>query len=311
MRDNPRVVSDPLSDVLTLVNAQSFVTGGLFAGGAWSLRFPVPKDVKIHAIVKGSCWMLRDGQTEPERLEAGDVFVTSEAKSFVLATDLTLEPLDALTCFSGAPGHFATLGDGRDFSMLGGHVKLDGASKALLVDVLPPLIHVHGASPEAVAVQQLLGMLAGEAQRDRAGTRLASNMLAQLLFVQALRAHLASTAAPAAGWLKALADPRLAPALRLMHGDPSRSWGLEELAASASISRSAFAAHFKSVVGVAPVAYLATWRMRLAESALRQGNTTVSSLAYSLGYASESAFSNAFKRAVGIAPKHYRSRLAA
>jgi AraC-like DNA-binding protein len=46
--------------------------------------------------------------------------------------------------------------------------------------------------------------------------------------------------------------------------------------------------------------------MHLAERALREDGTTVSTLASSPGYTSESAFSHAFKRAHGVAPKRYR-----
>ncbi len=105
----------------------------------------------------------------------------------------------------------------------------------------------------------------------------------------------------------ARSDPRLAPALRLMHGDPGRDWHLEDLARAAAMSRTSFAFHFKRTAGVAPLTYLTEWRMHLAERALREEDTPVAVLARSLGYASESAFSNAFKRATGSAPKRYRT----
>jgi AraC-like DNA-binding protein len=127
------------------------------------------------------------------------------------------------------------------------------------------------------------------------------------MFVQILRAHLAASGTLAAGWLGALGDPRIAPALRLMHSDPSRSWHLEELAKAAAMSRTTFAVHFRRVAGVAPLTYLTEWRMRLAERALREENAPVAVLAQSLGYTSESAFSNAFKRVTGKPPKRYRT----
>jgi AraC-like DNA-binding protein len=80
---------------------------------------------------------------------------------------------------------------------------------------------------------------------------------------------------------------------------------------AAAMSRTTFALRFKTVAGVAPLTYLLRWRMRLAERALRDGNTLVSELAASLGYTSESAFSNAFKRAIGTAPKRYQTALRA
>ena len=133
--------------------------------------------------------------------------------------------------------------------------------------------------------------------------------LAQLMFLQILRVRLESSEPLAAGWLRGLSDASVAPALRVMHGEPERSWHLDELARTAAMSRTTFAAHFKAVVGVPPLTYLLDWRMRLAERALREGNARLSSIASSVGYTSESAFSNAFKRIVGKSPKRYRDAM--
>jgi AraC-like DNA-binding protein len=91
-----------------------------------------------------------------------------------------------------------------------------------------------------------------------------------------------------------------------MHDNPGRSWQLGELAKAAAMSRATFASYFKTTAGVAPVAYLTEWRMRLAERALRENRTSVGELGRSLGYTSESAFSNAFKRVTGRSPQHHR-----
>ena len=73
------------------------------------------------------------------------------------------------------------------------------------------------------------------------------------------------------------------------------------------MSGTTFAGRFKGVAGVPPLAYLLSWRMRLAERALREQNVSIFDLALSLGYTSESTFSSAFKRVVGIASKHYQT----
>lgn len=68
----------------------------------------------------------------------------------------------------------------------------------------------------------------------------------------------------------------------------SRRVGLVDLAKAAGMSRTRFAVHFKALAGVAPLTYQTAWRMRLAERALREDDTSVFELAASLGYASES-----------------------
>lgn len=298
--------SDPFSDILKFTNAESLATGGFTAGGAWAIRFPAPDKIKFFAVVKGTCWVRIDGEAGSIHFDTGDVGLITAKRSFVLASDPDVPPVEAMNVFSGAGRSTAMLGDGNDFAHIGGHVLLDPASGRLLADVLPPWIHVPAKSRQATSFRWLLDQLVEERATDQPGTQLVSAQLSQLLFIQILRAHLKTSGPMPAGWLRALSDPRIAPALRLMHGDPARSWHLDELARACAMSRTTFAFHFRTIAGVAPLTYLAEWRMRLAERALREENTPVAMVGQALGYTSESAFSNAFKRMTGHSPKAYR-----
>ena len=120
--DSPEMTSDPFSDILRLTKAEALLTGGFTAGGAWAIRFPARAKIKFSAVVKGSCWVRLDGEPEPAQLHAGDVNLLAEQRGFVLASDLGLPPVDALTLFSGAGKSTAVLGDGGAFAYLGGHV---------------------------------------------------------------------------------------------------------------------------------------------------------------------------------------------
>jgi AraC-like DNA-binding protein len=301
---------DPLADVLTLASARCVRVGTLKAGGTWALKFPPPQKIKLIAVVKGTCWLAVDGERTPLRLQTGDVFMVPAARSYVLASDLKASQLDGLALFTKATDSVATVGNGEDFFAIGGHVDLDPDRGGVLADVLPPLIHVDAGSSEASTIRWLLDQLVKEVTANRPGVVLASKQLAQLLFVQIIRFYLASSNTATVGWLRALSDERIAPALRLMHGEPGRPWRLGELAKHAGMSRTSFALRFKANAGVAPLTYLQNLRMRMAEQGLREGHMSVSELAESLGYESDSAFSNAFKRRTGMAPKHYQSVLA-
>jgi AraC-like DNA-binding protein len=300
--------ADPLSQILELLDARCLVTGGLAAGGSWARRFPQPDAVKFMALAEGECWLVMEELPGPPlHLETGDVIVVNGKRALALVSDPALVPPPEPGPYDHSADGIGYLGDGRDFYMLGGHVAVDPARQNLLLEVLPPLIHIRNASPEAAALRWLLDQLVRERAAARPGAEVAIAQLAQLLFVQALRAHLAGGGPAARGWLKALGDERIAPALCLMHGDPARPWELGELARAVAMSRTGFAARFKAVVGTAPLAYLIGWRMQLAERDLRRSDVPVSTLARTLGYSSESAFSNAFKRTMGVAPKRYRT----
>ena len=62
---------DPFSDILKFTNAETVVSGGFTAGGAWAIRFPEPDKIKFFALVKGNCWLCIDGQEAPAGSPAG------------------------------------------------------------------------------------------------------------------------------------------------------------------------------------------------------------------------------------------------
>ena len=299
--------SDPFSDVLDLIRAKSVVSGSLVAGGAWAIRFPASDLINFWGIARGECWCLTEKNAAPLHLQAGDFLLRTACQPVVLATDLDAEPVDFQEVLaSGTEGRLHH-GDADQFFMIGGKVELDATHGAALLDSLPTSIHIRHGSTHATILECLLAELMRERTEGSPGVAAASAQLAHLMFIQILRAHLDSSATLAPGWLRLVGNRRLAPALKLLHGEPARAWGLEELARECGMSRATFAAHFKTTAGTTPLAYLAQWRMRLAERALRDGDAAISSLGYSLGYASESAFSNAFKRLVGQAPARYRA----
>ncbi len=296
---------DPFSDVVRLVAASSVISGGFAAGGTWAFRFPPPRQIVFSAIARGACWLRVDGVRKPVRVEEGDVGLLPGRRGFVLSSSLTATPTDVT--LENRNWGMDTIGDGSGCVVLAGRVSLDPSSAALLTDVLPEMVLVRASSPRAASLRWILQELLDERTSTLPGSLVASAQLAQLLFIQILRAHLASSGSLPSGWLRAIGDERLLRALRLMHDEPQRAFRLTELAKAAGMSRTRFAVHFSAVAGVPPLTYLAAWRMRLAQRRLREEDVTVAQLAASLGYASESAFSNAFKRITGTAPRDYRN----
>ena len=148
LRKRPDMTADPFSEILRIARAESLVTGGFSAGGRWAIRFPAPTTIKFFAVVKGSCVVKLDGERDWIRFATGDVGLLSAPKAFVLASHPNVKAVDAMKLFSGSGRSVATLGDGKEFAHVGGHVRLDPTSGSLLQDVLPPWIHVDSSSPQ-------------------------------------------------------------------------------------------------------------------------------------------------------------------
>ncbi len=184
-------------------------------------------------------------------------------------------------------------------------MQIDSERQTLLLNGLPPLIHVRGATSEAEPLSWLLKQLVAEMKEGRPGRAIVISGPAQLLFTQTLRAYLAHAPDGDNGWLKGFSDQRLAIVLSNIHSEPSRNWSLKELAKEAGMSRTSLAVRFREIMGVPPLTYLTQWLMYLARRELRAG-ASISEAAATVGYSSESAFSSAFKRIMAVAPGQYR-----
>ncbi|MFB2553741.1 AraC family transcriptional regulator [Ensifer soli] len=295
-------IQDPLSDVLSAIDAQALFSVRFAAGGSWSVAFPPPGYLKFNAIREGGAWLISQGEA-PLRIEAGDCLVVS-GKAFTLCSDPDVKPMTAAEVFAG--GNLdVSVGVGRDFVLLGGSVSLDTVDGSLLTDALPPVMVID--HEETGPIGWLLEQLDMEWNNAAPGARIACNDLLRLVFIHVLRAYMARQTSQHPGWLAGLADARLAPALRAIHADPSRRWTVEALASFAGQSRSGFAERFRTTVGSSPIDYLVGWRMRLAAARLRRGNEPLPRIAQSLGYASDSAFAAGFRRILGESPGRYRA----
>lgn len=74
------------------------------------------------------------------------------------------------------------------------------------------------------------------------------------------------------------------------------------------MSRSAFAARFKELVGESPIQYITRWRMNLALVWIKKEDVSLGVLANRLGNQSEAAFSRTFKRFIGVSPGTARQK---
>lgn len=300
-------VMDPLSEVLSMLKPRGTVARAFDAGGAWSVQFDRHEGIKCYAALSGECWLAVEGVAEPVHVKAGDCMLLPRGRPFRMASDLALPPVDAMTVFrSTMHEKIAVWNGGGEYFGVGGHFLLAGGHARILLEELPPIVHIRSESDKA-GLRWCLEQLSQEVREQRPGGSLVAQQLATMMLVQALRRHLEENARSRAGWLFALGDPQMNAAITAMHGDPAGEWTLQKLAEHCGMSRSIFAMKFKATVGTSPMEYLTRWRMLLAGDRLENSNEGISGIAQSLGYESESAFSKAFKRVMGCSPRDWPS----
>lgn len=294
---------DPLSDVLSLLKPRSYTSGALQIGAEIAIEWPEHAGIKCYAVASGQCWLSVEGVSDPALLTTGDCFLLPPGPAFCLSADLSLPRIDfklALALGDANPQYFSSTTPAC--CLLGGHFIVEGTHATLLLQSLPPIVHIRNEADKA-AMRWSLERMKEEVQRKQPGSSLITRQLACMMLVQALRLHMAHRAAT--GWLSALADAQIGAALACIHDQPGHPWSLESLAACAGMSRSIFASRFKEAVEITPMEYLGRWRMQLAAERLRNSDCSISEVASTLGYRSESAFGKAFRRVMGCSPRQY------
>jgi AraC-like DNA-binding protein len=304
------MTGDQLSEVFDVVEIRGLVSGGFTARGPWVVRSALANPLKFIAMARGRARLTADGVGDPLDLKPGDIAILNSRSWLELQGGTGEGPpreIEVPVGYSSFHDGAADLVDADDI-VLGGHIDLNPAGEALLLEALPPVGHVRASAAAAPRLCSSLDRILDEVAGNLMGSAFAIRQHGQLLLLDMLRAYIDQAELPP-GRLRLLADERLRPALNLMHAEPGRPWRLEELARAASMSRTTFAARFRIVAGIPPLTYLSRWRMLLAQRALREGDDRIASLAFVLGYASESTFSTAFKREVGESPQRYRYRM--
>ena len=185
-------------------------------------------------------------------------------------------------------------------------MSFDRASLKPITQLLPSFILIKADQAHTLALHNTMQALASKMAEQAPGYEVVATRLAEVLFIQALRAHIASGVEwRNKGWLRAIFDPQMGAALRAIHDGVSEPWTVESLAEAASMSRSAFAARFRERLGQTPLEYVTEWRMQKAMQLLHERDKKLIDVARSVGYESDAAFSKAFKRVVGASPGAY------
>jgi len=292
---------DPLAEIVTMLQPSLPFSKTASGSGHWRVDAPSDGSPFFAVILEGSTRL--SVNDEPDiALEENDFVLIPAAYRFKMAStvdtpDDGTDPL-RVTRLGDETRHGDPTGT-PNMRVLIGRLAFGSPDSTLVFALLPCLLLVRGQP----RLTDLVRMIRSEAQAARPAREVVLERLLQLLLIEALRSDAAGLETP--GLLRGLADRHLGPAIRQMHEAPAKAWSVEDLAATAMLSRSVFFDRFQKLTGMAPMEYLLSWRMALAKDMLRRRDGGMKEVARRIGYGSASAFSVAFSRFAGMPPSQY------
>ena len=298
---------DHLSHIVAGLRIRAANFTRMDASEPWGVHSPSERGINFVLLVRGSAILTTPDSPEPIALRSGDVFIKLDNTPYRLYDHEDSTLLDCVDVEKLRVGnHIEIGGGGAVTTLVSGSFEVDALEARPLLQTLPSLLHLKLDQQRSLAFQSVLEMLALETESPGLGSEAVVGRLFELLFVHAIRAYSTQPAGPTPGWLSAMGDRHLTRALEAMHGAPAENWTVESLARAAGMSRSSFAAHFKAVVGKAPLDYLTQWRMHCAMRLLHLGNLAISEVSRQVGYESTAAFNRVFRRETAMTPGAFR-----
>lgn len=318
---------DALSDRdLAAALGTTRVAGAIFLRAeyteGWAYASPPPADlagmlspgaerlVLFHIVAEGACWVaVGDGERHWAR--RGDVIVLPFGDEHAMGGRTPAERVPIADLLDPQPWNRLPVirhGDGGPRTeVVCGYLVADDPLFDPAVRALPPVFVVTPTGAAADWVRSSIAYALEAAQPDAPGGGVAASRLPELVLAEVLRIHLASAPAVDHGWLAALRDPVVGPAVARLHAEPARRWTVADLAAATAVSRSLLDERFRQVLALSPIRYLTDWRMHLAQELLATSDLGVGAVARRVGYGAEEAFSRAFKRRFGRSPAAWRA----
>jgi AraC family transcriptional regulator, activator of mtrCDE len=301
---------DALDKLIQLANLSGALDLRCLLSGPLELDHePAPAGEAVyHVVLDGACTVLRQGQAALQ-LSAGDIFVLPRGDAHVLSIAAregceAAKP-DMEKRYNGAVTVKSNCGGTRPgVDLLCGRFLY--APRAVLIDVLPNVVHVSLSNASAPYLAPLVQTMRREAEDAQLGAPSIVTALSTALFTMVLRAWLADQPS-LAGVLALLANRRLGASIIAMLERPAEPWTLDMLAKEAAMSRATFMRAFSAHSDSSPLALLSHVRMQLASTMLTHTKKSIADVAADVGYQSEAAFSKRFKELYGVAPGKFRS----
>jgi len=301
---------DILAEVLNRVRLGGTLLFHFELGDPWSLALPQRPYALFHYLSPGSPSATVAFESGPElRMNAGDFVVVSRGEPHEIYSDRRTTPFSVLD-LDRSSAHLGVVrhgGSAAPYStMICGKFTVARPSRGSVLELLPPVLLLK-PTEDGEWLESILRRMVSESARERPWQGVALSRLTEVLFVEVLRSWIKSLGPGEGGWLGAMADPHIGPALQLIHEQPDRPWTLDDLGHRVGLGRSAFSARFTKLVGQSMYRYLIVRRMEEAAFLLESSDDGIAQIATRVGYETAAAFSKVFLRHHGLSPGRYRA----
>jgi AraC-like DNA-binding protein len=264
----------------------------------------------VHYVLAGTMY-LTAGSTLPVVCGPGSVVIVPPNVAQKIAADRKpgREVLARENCSLARDGLLvvdAAGGRQGDLRIVCGLVTPTGASSFDIFDDLKA--PVAASLGDAAFFKHAYAMMLEEAASPGLGSRALLGALMKSCLMPVLRRHF-SCPENRSALLAPLRDPRLGKALAAIAAAPAQTHTVASLAATACMSRSAFAKEFSSRFGMTPMEFVVKTRLRHASELLRATGLPVKQVAASVGFSSRSHFSRAFRECYGADPSSFRAKM--
>jgi AraC-like DNA-binding protein len=299
---------DVVAEVLDRVRFGGTLLFHFELGHPWSLGLPARPYALFHYLSRGSATLaLERGRDLPMR--EGDFVVVTRGEPHLIYSDSRMKPFPIMD-FDRPTGRLGVVRHGGDAqpvsAMICGNFTVSRPARGSVLELLPPVLLLRPLA-DGDWLGAILQRMVSESALERPGQGVALSRLTEVLFVEVLRSWIKSLRPGEGGWLGAMADPHIGPALQLIHEQPDRPWTLEELGRRVGLGRSAFSARFTKLVGQSMHRYLIARRMSEAAFLLESSDDGIARIASRVGYETAAAFSKLFHRHHGLSPGRYRA----
>jgi AraC-like DNA-binding protein len=306
-RLNDEVSFDVLGDVLETLRFRGSIFFRSELAAPWGMSLELTGIPRFHIALSGDCFV-GDDDHDAVKVEEMDIVMLPTGSSHWIADQpgrkLVPSQLAGEACELGNP--LFQQGEITNRLMCG-VVHYDQESPHPLLDSLPDILHFPKLD-SSQPIWSTVTLIDAEMRRAEGHGGTIVDRLTEVLFLQLLN-YYAEQSDNAPGFLVALRDRRLQRALTLIHREPAFDWSLSSLGEQVGMSRATLVRHFKDAIGVAPMTYIANWRIMKAYNLIKYSSTPLEQIAESVGFGSARTLNKSFQRHYDCTPNELRRRL--